>query len=214
MRAIHPPSPRLIGVVLAGGRATRFGSDKLATELAGRPLLHHAVKAVAGVAAEVMVALGTDASTPSLPELPVPSRIVRDRSADRGPLAGIAAALEAIDPAAHDGGAAILLVVAGDMPDLTVPLLVGLVESRGDADAAVLADGASWRPLPCVMRAEAARPLVRGYIAGDDRSIRAVLRDLQPVIVSEPAWRAWDPHGTWRDDVDRPSDLEAARQRR
>ena len=46
---------RVTGIVLAGGRSTRFGGDKLAAEIGGRPLLHLAIEAVAGVVDEVVV---------------------------------------------------------------------------------------------------------------------------------------------------------------
>ncbi len=37
------------GIVLAGGRSRRFGADKLTTDVGGRPLLHHAITALAAV---------------------------------------------------------------------------------------------------------------------------------------------------------------------
>jgi molybdopterin-guanine dinucleotide biosynthesis protein A len=37
------------GIVLAGGRSTRFGSDKLAASLDGVPLVRRAVDALAAV---------------------------------------------------------------------------------------------------------------------------------------------------------------------
>jgi molybdenum cofactor guanylyltransferase len=214
MNGGHPPAlPRAIGLVLAGGRSTRFGADKLAAELGGAPLLHHALRAVAGATTEVLLALAPDVPTPGLPELAVPLRVVRDRSADVGPLAGFAAALEVLPPT--PGAEAIILVcVAADSPELGGALLGGLIMALGAADAVVLAEGGAWRPLPCVVRAAAAAPLVRDYLAGADRSIRALLGALRPVIVSEHVWRVWDPDGAWRRDVDQPSDLAAARQRR
>ncbi|MFN8623891.1 MAG: NTP transferase domain-containing protein, partial [Chloroflexota bacterium] len=53
-------SPEVSAIVLAGGRASRFGADKLAASLDGVPLLHHAVRAVSAVpgATEVIVVAG------------------------------------------------------------------------------------------------------------------------------------------------------------
>ncbi|MFI5262713.1 MAG: molybdenum cofactor guanylyltransferase [Candidatus Limnocylindrales bacterium] len=216
----RPASAGLVGLVLAGGRSTRFGADKLAAELDGRPLLHHALLAVAQVSPHVLLSLGADAPMPPLPALAVPIRVVHDRSDEWGPLAGIGAGLDALEAEAASslhpglpGGGATLLVVAGDMPHLAASLLRGLVAALGPGDAAVLADAEGWRPLPCVVRAEAAGPLVRARLVGPDRSIRGVLRSLGPAIVSEAVWRTWDPDGAWRGDVDRPPDLAAARRR-
>jgi len=202
----------VVGVVLAGGRATRFGADKLAAPLAGRPLLHHAVLAASAASAQVLVAVAADAAPPPLPEVAVPVRVVRDESADLGPLAGLAAALDALR-ATRGQDRLVLLVVAGDAPYLGRSLLDGLVASLGPSDAAaVLVDGDAWRPLPCVVRAAAAAPVVAAHLASADRSIRAVLRTLRPAIVDEAVWRTWDPDGAWRGDVDRPPDLAAARR--
>ena len=48
-------TPRVSAVVLAGGRSVRFGRDKLAEPIDGRPLLHHAIDAVRPVAPEIIV---------------------------------------------------------------------------------------------------------------------------------------------------------------
>ena len=49
--------------MLAGGRSTRFGTDKLAAELHGLPLLHHPVLRLAEVCAEVVVVIAPAVST-------------------------------------------------------------------------------------------------------------------------------------------------------
>lgn len=198
-----------IGLVLAGGRATRFGADKLAAELAGRPVLHHAIVAVAAVTGRVLVSLAHDTAPPTLPDTGRPIQLVRDRSADLGPLAGLAAALDLLGPAADQR----LLVVPGDAPWLRPPLLRGLLRAMDDADAAVLMDGDDWRPLPCAVRSRAVAPLVRDQLAGRDHSVRGVLRALRPAIVSEVVWRAWDVDGAWRDDIDEPADIARAAAR-
>jgi molybdopterin-guanine dinucleotide biosynthesis protein A len=201
------PDMDAVGLVLAGGRATRFGADKLAVELDSRPVLHHALAAVAAVTGRVMVSLALDAPRPVLPDVGRAVELVRDRSADLGPLAGLAAALEALGPV---GPAARLLVVAGDAPFMPQPLLAGLLHALGDANAVVLTDGEAWRPLPFAVRPAAAAAAVRDRLDGRDRSLRGVLRALGPGIVGERAWRAWDPLGAWRADIDTPADLASS----
>ena len=46
--------PAVAAIVLAGGRSSRFGRDKLAEPLDGRPLLDHAIAAVGHVATDVL----------------------------------------------------------------------------------------------------------------------------------------------------------------
>jgi molybdopterin-guanine dinucleotide biosynthesis protein A len=74
---------KLLGAVLAGGRSSRFGSDKAAALLHGRALIDHAVAAFAAQC-EAVVVVGRDhPGTPSIPDRPRP---------DCGPLGGLAGA--------------------------------------------------------------------------------------------------------------------------
>jgi molybdenum cofactor guanylyltransferase len=74
----------ILGCVLAGGQATRFGSDKALAELHGHTLLARAVDALSGWCEHVVVVGREMAPAPTLPDWPQPNM---------GPLAGIAAAL-------------------------------------------------------------------------------------------------------------------------
>ena len=74
----------ILGVVLAGGGSTRFGSDKALAELGGRTLLARAVDAMSGWCEYVVVAGRETAPAPTIPDWPHPAM---------GPLAGIAAGL-------------------------------------------------------------------------------------------------------------------------
>ena len=192
----------MIGIVLAGGRSSRFGeADKLRAELRGRPLFHHTVLALAVVCDEVIVVVAANAVEPPPPEdATVPVRVVHDRIADAGPLAGLVAGLEAAD-------SELVLVAGGDQPDLTTPLLGLLAGSIRDADAAVLAERDRPRPIPAVLRRVPALEAALARLPTDQRSLRALIADLRPVVVPERTWRRVDPDGAWRRDVDRPVDL-------
>jgi len=193
--------PRASGIVLAGGRSTRFGADKLRAEVRGRPLLQHPILTLTAVCTEVLVALAPDAPEPTLPGVTgVRIRIVRDAVAGAGPLAGLVAGLEA-------AGEGIAIVVGGDQPDLRPELLGLLVSSLGAGDAAVLADGDAPRSLPLVARRDPALAAARRALGSERRSLLAVIFGLGAVIVPESTWRMADPEGSWRRDVDRPEDL-------
>ena len=132
-------------IVLAGGRSSRFGRDKLAEPLDGRPLLHHAIDAVRPIAAEIIVVAAPDAS----PALPPDVTLVHDAVAFEGPLAGLLAGLAA-------ARSPTVLVVGGDMPALSVAVLESMVAllTESDANAVVLEDGGRGRPLPMALRRE------------------------------------------------------------
>jgi molybdopterin-guanine dinucleotide biosynthesis protein A len=199
---------RVSGIVLAGGRSTRFGTDKLAATVAGRPLLHLAIEAVRDVTSEVIVAGGADAPDPALPP---GTRFVRDGGPNQGPLAGVLAGARA---AAHDH----LLVVGGDMPSLSAAVLDLLCERLEvaaapavalamDVDDTADAPGAASHPLPIALRRGAALAAGARLQAADDRSLRSLLRALGPVLVEAVEWRALDPEARTLRDIDTPGDL-------
>ena len=74
----------ILGVVLAGGQSSRFGSDKALAELGGRTLLARAVDALSGHCELVLIAGREKGPALCIPDLPRPGM---------GPLGGIAAGL-------------------------------------------------------------------------------------------------------------------------
>lgn len=104
----------ILGVVLAGGRSSRFGSDKALAEVDGHSLLSIAVDTLAGWCEHVVVAGRATAPAPTLPDWPRP---------DMGPLAGLAAALHL---AVDEGYEAVLScgVDSLELPD-DLPTLLG-----------------------------------------------------------------------------------------
>ncbi len=84
---------RILGVVLAGGQSTRFGSDKALAELQGETLLSRAVDMLSGWCDFVVVVGRETAPAPTLPDWPRPAM---------GPLGGVAAALRLARDDAYD----------------------------------------------------------------------------------------------------------------
>lgn len=213
---------RISGVVLAGGRSSRFGSDKMAVLVGGVPLLHRPLRSLAEVCVEVVLVLAPGAPEPVLPQLRVPVRLTRDAEPYGGPLHGIAAGLEAVaEPVA--------LLAAGDMPDLRPALLRLLIGALGEADAPVAAlastdaeaeafaraGGLDLRMadpphvFPSAVRVPEARRRVRALLASGERRARAIV--LGPGVSWVPArtWRSVDRAAGWTRDIDRPEDVGA-----
>jgi molybdopterin-guanine dinucleotide biosynthesis protein A len=209
--------PGVAGIVLAGGRSSRFGSDKLTAPYGGETLLEAAVRSVAAVVDEVLVTIAPDGLEPSLPgDLGLPVRFVRDVEAGGGPLAALPEALRAT-------AAPLVLVVAGDTPRLpsdVARLLLGALADPGPARpglsfgrshfrtaaAALLVDG-SFQPLPLAIRREQAEQATLRLLAGGESSLRALLVALGATGVPEDAWRAEDPAADVLRDVDTTGDL-------
>lgn len=127
-------------LILTGGTASRLGgADKAALARHGRPLLEHALAAVAG-AAEVVV-VGPEAATSQ------PVRFTREEPPGGGPLAGVVAGVAALT-GNHD----LVVVLAVDMPHVTAQTVTRLVAAVGDDDAAWLVDESGRRQLAGAVR--------------------------------------------------------------
>src|SRR5688500_10381340 len=97
-------SERVIGAVLAGGASRRMGEPKALVELAGRPLIAHAVDAVADAGLEPVVVAKPDSPVPDLGVT-----ILDEPAEPQHPLCGIVAALRYADTRP-------VVVIGCDMP--------------------------------------------------------------------------------------------------
>lgn len=186
-------------IVLAGGRSSRFGRDKLAEPVDGRPLLAHAIEAVRPFAAQIVVV----AAPGAVPLLPDDVELVHDAAAFEGPLAGVLAGLAATSEPT-------VVVVGGDMPTLVpavVERLVAGLDADADVDVVVLEHDGRARPLPMALRREAALERADRLIAAGERRLRALTEGPAVSVIPEPAWRALDPDGLTVRDIDTPADL-------
>ncbi len=190
---------RVSAVVLAGGRSERFGRDKLAEPIDGRPLLFHAIEAVRGQATETVVVAPPGVT----PALPPGVRVVHDTVAYQGPLAGLSAGLRACrEPVA--------LVIGGDMPwiaDAVVTLLIARMVDP-DTDAVVLEHDGRPRPLPAIVRRDRALEMADRLLDRGERSLRALVEGLGAVVIGEADWRSADPDGRTMRDIDTVADLD------
>jgi molybdopterin-guanine dinucleotide biosynthesis protein A len=74
----------VLGAVIAGGKSTRFGSDKAVAQFRGRSLIDHAIAAVSEHCSHVVVCGREHGGMPTISDQPSPGM---------GPLGGVAAAL-------------------------------------------------------------------------------------------------------------------------
>ena len=152
----------LVGLLLAGGRATRMGGgDKCLRLLAGRPLLDHVIQRLRPQVRRLLLNANGDPARFSAYGLPV----VADSPPDfAGPLAGILAGLEWAKRAAPD--CPLLLSAPTDAPFLPQDLAARLLAARAaeDAEIAMAASGGRTHPVvglwPVALAEELRRVLV------------------------------------------------------
>ncbi len=176
------PAADVTGCILAGGRGRRAGGAiKPLLTVDGERIVDRQRRVLAPRVAGLMLAV---AGPGPLDDLGLPT--VVDRHADRGPLAGIDAVL-----AGHDRPW--LLVVAGDMPDLSGAVVDLLLAARADAvDAVVPRIGGFAEPLLALYGRGAAPVIADALLRGALRT-GGVLDRLRVAWLAEDAVRAVDP---------------------
>src|SRR5690606_17179035 len=185
-------------IVLAGGRASRMGGvDKPGLVIGGRSMLEAAPAAVSGCTAVVVVG-------PPRPELPARIRQAREHPPGSGPVAAVAAGLAALDAP----GAALVAVLAADMPFLTADTLGELRRRAADsgADAVFAADG-DGRPqyLVGVWRRAALRAALDGLDSVVNQPMKALVPARTEIVELSAAMQAGIA------DCDTPDQLRRAR---
>jgi molybdenum cofactor cytidylyltransferase len=195
------PSPRMAAVVLAAGRATRMGSNKLIAEAGGKLLLRHVVDAaLASSARPLIVVTGheADAVAGALQGLDV--RFVHNAHFAQGLSTSLKTGIAAVPPDA--AGAVILL---GDMPAVTAALIDELIEAFAHAPhmSAVVPvhDGQRGNPVLLSRRLFREVPRLKG-----DRGARPILDDHTDVLEIQ------GDHAVTL-DIDTPDALEALRRK-
>ena len=200
-------------IVLAGGRASRFGGGKLAAELDGMTLLDRAIAAVAAVADDIVVAGLARPAWRALPGVSI--RNVVDAEPFAGPLAALAGAL-------RTAGRDRAIVVGGDMPRLVPAVLAAMLDAlqldpRLDAVtlAAIAPDSAEplrRQVLPLAVRVDPVSRAAASAVIDGDRSLVRLLDRLRSIEIPAAEWLALDPNGQTVLDVDVPGDLEHVRE--
>ena len=201
----------ITAIVLAGGRSSRFGSDKLAAEIDGTSLLSRTVAAVEPIADIVIVA------GPALPRGldggDIPATVVGDPEPFGGPLVALANVLERGIP---DPVTSLAIVVGGDMPRLVPAVLTAMLDRLAadpELDAVLLqAPDAQYRQLlPLALRENAAVHAARAALEAGDRSLTAFVDRLRTIELPAQEWQGLDPVGETLADVDTPADLDRLR---
>ncbi len=143
------------GVIVAGGKSRRFGSDKASASLRGRPLLQWVRDALAPIVNEIVVVTAAGQTLPPMhPSIPV--IVVEDREPERGPLGGLATGFAV-------AASPVCFAASCDAPLLHTAVAARILDALDDHDAVLPEVGGFQQPLvaayrrdPCLAAAEAA----------------------------------------------------------
>ncbi len=149
------------GFVLAGGRSSRMGEEKVLLELEGRPLIAHALDVLRGAGLTPQIA----GSRVDLSEF---APVVADERADCGPLGGVVSALA---QTAEDWA----VFVSIDMPQMAPELVAYLIRDAQVTGAAVTLASVNGfaETFPAVVRRETLPVLRERLRQGDGGSFAA-----------------------------------------
>lgn len=182
----------IVGLILAAGGGTRFGSDpKLLAELSGRPLLEHAIRAQCAVPAleRVVVVLGAHAERvlERVDFLDAEPVVCRDWA--EGQAASLRCGVAELERASK------LVVTLGDEPLITPQVIARFVDERAPARATY--HGHPGHPVSLGRRQLAAIGQLTGDIGA--RALLGGARRIECATLCSGR------------DVDTPEDLEAIR---
>lgn len=196
---------RLTGLILAGGKSTRFGADKASALLAGRPMLQWVAEALARTCSNLVIVRAVGQQLPPI-EVPAPILAVDDRWEARGPLAGLASGLPLVTTE-------YCFATSCDAPLLQPDVVRYLADRATGHDLACVDVGGFRNPLVAVYRAQSCSAPFRQAVESGVLKITAAFGGLDMVVVSEDEIRAADPELLSFENANRPEALTAIEQR-
>lgn len=184
--------------IQAGGASRRMGRDKAQVLLGGRPLITHVLERAAPLGAEVIVTTNAPQAYAFLGGV----RLVPDEQPGAGALAGLSTALQA---ARHER----VLVLACDLPFVSVPLLEHLLRAAPEADVVLPRWHGELEPLHAVYRRSCLGPIRRALSEGRQRMI-GFHAWVRVHTVEDDIVAGFDPQGLTFFNVNTPDDLDLA----
>jgi molybdopterin-guanine dinucleotide biosynthesis protein A len=191
----------MTGVVLAGGRSSRFGANKALADWRGTTMIESVVNSLLKVLPSVMVV------TKNVPELAFLKNdrvsVIEDLCCDGHPMGGLFTALRSL----KTGHA---FVAACDMPFVQPELIEALWRSRADYDAVIPVWKDVRQPL-CGIYTRSCVGMIRSAIAEDSLEIARLFDVLRTRFMLESEVLGVDPRGLSFMDIDTREDYERAK---
>lgn len=194
------------GVILAGGRSTRFGdADKAVEPLAGKPMVRRVAERVGAVTDGVVVNCRPDqedAIVDALTDADLDSRLALDPEPDLGPVGGIRTGL-------GEANGEYATVVACDMPFVDPSFLSYLFDRADGADGAVPRPDEYFEVTQAVYRVDAMHRACDRALDEPNPKILAPLEHLDIRVIDGPEVATHAEPGTFQ-NVNTRKEFDAA----
>ncbi len=190
----------LTGLILAGGKSTRFGSDKASAVVAGKSMLQWVLEALAAVCSQLVVVRAKGQILPTVPAAAF--RTVEDQYEAMGPLAGLVSGFPAVE-------SELCFAASCDVPLLRPELVSWLVARAERKDIVCPLVESRLQPLLAVYRARACLPVFQDFVARGNLKVTAAFGPLRLDAVPEAEVRAIDPDLVSFRNANRPEDAAA-----
>jgi len=168
------PQPRVAGLVLAGGRSSRFGGEKAVATLCGRPLLDWCARSLAGAGASVAVNARPGSETETLARVMGFPVLHDDPALPAGPLTGVTEGLAWAAAQGFDR----LVTLPCDTPLVRADHVAALIAGLGEARAAYAVTDEGPQGLCAAWRVEVATALLTHLAAGQHPSVQGLLEEI------------------------------------
>ena len=186
----------LSGAVLAGGRSQRFdGYDKTRLRLGRESLLNRTLGILNSFCAETLISSNTLQQHHE-------GRIIPDQEKNQGPLGAIYSCLLAADNP-------YLLIVAGDMPFITVPALTKLWQEKKNFDVIIPKTPDGLQPLAAIYK-QSCIPAIAAQLKEKNFKIRGFFDDVRVNVLICSDFPEIYPDNTFM-NINSPNDLRRAR---
>ena len=201
MTSIAPERLPLTAAILAGGRSTRMGVDKILLDIQGELLIRRVLDAVTQTCARIAVVTNRPGDLAVL-GLPLEVSVLSDEIAYQGPLGGLATALAWTQDEW-------VLAVAADIPWIEPAVVRALWAARGQAAVVVPVTDHGPEPLLALYHRRCL-PVVNAALAAGRLKLRAILEELPVVRVPAEALRQIDANLASFENINTPEDLARA----
>jgi len=194
----------ITSIILAGGRSSRLGREKLAEVIAGKSLIERAISSLSSLSQEILIVISQKQVRSSLSLYTYPeAKTVVDLYSGKGSLIGIYTGL------VHSTNF-LNLVVACDMPFLNVNLLRYMIDISPGFDVVIPRIGDQMEPLHALYSKNCIGPM-ESLIRQDHLKVTAFFDSVKVRYVEKEELYRFDPERLSFFNINTEADLKRAR---